>query len=408
MSTDLMLVTRRAPTRADVRAAVADARHQAGLGAAELVGDFGDDDPMVEVSAEVSGGELLLQIFRPTISLSTAADAYTTAIGRAPPLDEDGHCWLTAMAMSARATQAQTVAALGIVRHLAIAAAGYLLVNGEYAPLDGVPEPERSGRPPARPKTPPPARAFVEAFLTRPLGGDAGWNESMNLLRDVLADLRPLRPQLIQRDQEWRPFLPTDPAPEWWPLSQYLLTPDPYLRWEINPAFGPADHYTQLSMAGDLDPAAAEAFVPRLMELAQADLDYGLVHAWHDDEPVGPIGLRAGDEGPWMLFTPRDLTEFLPNLYWAQILGPPWVRLFGAETIAATPAYRVEEVSAGHWLIQLTEHLADVVDDHPAFESARARAKEHLGADSFFSKERGPRGNYRAPAIPTLADRKLV
>ena len=403
-----MLVTRRAPTMADVRAAVADARHQADLGAAQLVGDFGAGDPLVEISADVSAGELLLQIFRPTISLSTAADAYTTGIGLKPPLDADGHCWLTAMAMSGTATEPQTVAALGVVRHLAQAGNGYLVVNGEYTALDGVPAPERTGRPAAAPKTPPPARAFVEAFLTRPLPGDEGWTASMNLLRDFLDDMRPLRPQLIQREQEWRPFLPTDPAPEWWPLSQYLLTPDPYVRWEINPAFGPADHYTQLSLAGDLDPAAAERFVPKLIELAKDDLDYGLVHAWHDDEPTGPTGLRQGDDGPWMLFTPRDLTAFLPNLYWAQVFGPPWVRLFGAETLAGTPAYRVEEVADGHWLVQLTEHLGDVVTEHAGFEAARAAAKAHLGTDSFFSRDRGPRGRYHAPAIPTLKDRGLV
>ena len=172
MTTDLMLVSRRAPTMADVRAAVADARHQAGLGAAELVGDFGDDDPMVEISADVSAGELLLQVFRPTISLSTAADPYTTGIGLKPPLDEDGHCWLTAMAMAGTATEAQTVAALGVVRHLALAGTGYLVVNGEYAALDGVPGRSRPGN--SRPPKPaaPPARAFVETFLTRPLLGD--------------------------------------------------------------------------------------------------------------------------------------------------------------------------------------------------------------------------------------------
>jgi hypothetical protein len=313
------------------------------------------------------------------------------------------------MAMSGTANDRQIVAVLGVVRHLALACSGYVVVNGEYTPLDGVPAPERSDQERPAPATPPPARAFVEAFLTRPLRGAAGWSESMDLFRDLLDHMRPLRPRMIQRDKEWRPFLPTDPAPDWWPLSQYLLTPDPYLRWHLRPAHGPAQHYTQLSLAGDLEPVAAENFLPKLIDLAKDDLDYGLVHAWHDDEPTGPVGLRQGKDGPWMLFTPRDLTEYLPNLYWAQIFGPPWVRLFGAETIAATPGYRVEEVAAGHWLVQLTEHLDDVVTEHARFAAVRAQAKAHLGADIFFSPERGSRGrNYRAPIIPTLADRGLA
>ncbi len=404
-----MLVSRRAPTMADLRAAVADAQRQAGLGEAELVGDFDEVDPLplVEISAGVSQGELLLQVFRPTVSLSTAADPYTFGIGLAPPLGEDGHCRLTAMAMSGMATDEQTLAVIAIVRHLALACEGFLVVNGEYTPLDGVPEPERTDQPPPKRVAPPPARAFVEAFLTRTAGDGANWAGSVDLLRDVLAGLPRLRPRFIRREQEWRPFLPSDPEPEWWPLSQHLLTPDPYVRWEIGPAFGPGQHYTQLSIDGDLDPEQAEAFVPRLIELAQQDLDFGLVHAWHDDEVIGPFGLRHGKNGPWMLFTERELLEGLPNLYWAQIFGPPWVRLFGAKTLAATPGYRVEEVAADHWLVQLTEHLADVVTDHPRFEAVRARAKEHLGADTFFSPERGSRGVYRAPAIPTLADRGL-
>jgi hypothetical protein len=409
MTTDLMLVTRRAPTMADVRAAVADARRQAGLGAAQLVGDLDDGDPMVELTADVSQGELLLQIFRPTVSLSTAADPYTVRIGREPPLDDDGHCWLTAMAMAGTATEKQTVAVIGVVRHLALAADGYLVVNGEYTPLDGVPEPARTAAPaPSRAK-PPPSRAFVEAFLTRPIDGPAGWVESMDLLRDLLDGTRDLRPRFIERDKEWRPFLPTDPAPDWWPMSQYLLTPEPHVRWHLRPSHGPAQHYSQVSIAGDLDAEVGEQFLPKLIELARADLDYGLIHAWHDDEPgTGPTGLRHGPNGPWMLFTPRDLTERLPNLYWAQIFGPPWVRLFGAETIAATPGHRVEEVSDGHWLVQLTEHLADVVTEHARFAAIRAQAKAHLGADAFFSPERGPRGRYRAPDIPTLKDRGLA
>jgi hypothetical protein len=408
MTIFLTLVSRRAPAMTDVRAAVADARERAGLGEAELVGDFGDGDPMVEISAEVSAGGLLMQLFRPTVSLDTAADRYTVAIGLKPPRGADGHCRLTQMRMSGTASDDQSRAVLAIVRHLALACAGYLVVDGEYVPLEGVPAPERDDEPPPVRATPPPARAFVEAFLTRPLTGDAGWADAMSLLRDVLDGVPRLRPRFIQREEEWRAFLPTDPVPEWWPLSQYLLTPDPHVRWQINPAFGAGDYYTNLSLAGDLDPAEAEQFVPRLIELAKADLDYGLVHAWHEDEPTGPTGLRPGKNGPWMLFTPRDLTQYLPTLYWAQIFGPPWVELLGADTIASTPAYRVEEVAPEHWLVQLTEHLAEMVIDHPGFVAVRAAAVDHLGADAFFDAKRGWRGPYRAPAIPTLADRGLA
>ena len=113
-----------------------------------------------------------------------------------------------------------------------------------------------------------------------------------------------------------------------------------------------------------------------------------------------------GSKGPRLSLTGRALAEeCLPNLYWAQVFGPPWVELFGADTLASTPAHRVEEVAPGHWLVQLTERLADVVEDRAGFERVRAAAKVHLGADAFYSAERGLTGRYRTPQIPTLAER---
>jgi hypothetical protein len=107
------------------------------------------------------------------------------------------------------------------------------------------------------------------------------------------------------------------PAPEWWPMPQHLLTPEPYLRWQITPAWGPAHRLTILSAAGDTDPDIAESLLPDLIALASRDLAYAMVHAWHDDEPLGPSGLRMGRDGPWMLLNARRLVECLPNLYWA-------------------------------------------------------------------------------------------
>jgi hypothetical protein len=409
VTTDLTLVSRRSPTMSALRAGVFDAA----LSAVELVGDWDADEPLVEVSADVSAGELFLQVFRPTVSLTGAADPYTVRIGLQPPLDAAGQCWLTHMAMSAQASEEQILAALAIVRRLALAGEGFLVVNGEYTPVADVAPPARlqEGSWHTAPVVPP-ARAFVTAFLTPRVDGEAGWQWSTELLRWLLGQHRAepdLRPRLIKAEGEWRPFLPGGPVPQWWPLRQHLLTPDPHLEWRLDPAFGPADRYTTLDISGDLDPEVTETFLPQLVELADRHLAYGFVHAWHPEEAVAPAGLRVGDDSrPWLLLGPRDLTSYLPNLYWAQIFGPPWVELFGADTLASTPAFRVEEVAPGHWLVQLTEHLADVVDEHVAFEAVRSRAKSHLGADAFFSAERGPSGPYRAPHIPTLLERGLV
>jgi hypothetical protein len=150
---------------------VTAARRRTEMGAAELVGDWDDGDPMVEISAEVSSGELLAQVFRPSISMSTAADQYTVGIALAPPLDEDGHCWLTWIVTSSSATDAQIRAVLDVAGTLAAAGEGFLVVDGEYVPLDGVPEPQRLAVPAPPPSKPPRSRAFVEAFVTTGVRG---------------------------------------------------------------------------------------------------------------------------------------------------------------------------------------------------------------------------------------------
>lgn len=55
--------------------------------------------------------------------------------------------------------------------------------------------------------------------------------------------------------------------------------------------------------------------------------------------------------------------------------------------------------------MQLTEHLADVVEDHDRFDAVRERCKTHLSADCFYDPDRG---EYRAPLIPTVGDRGLA
>jgi hypothetical protein len=407
MTIDLMLVSRERPTMADLRAGCAHAERTAGLGAYELVGDVDDRDPMVELSADVSHGELLLQVFRPTVSQDSAAEPYSAAIGVQAPLDEKGRCWLTAMAMSGTATEAQTRAVLDVVRHLAETCEGYLVVDGQLTELTGIDPPPASQPVPATSSgTPPQPRAFLECFLTRATGDEAGWRWLVGRIKSLLDGHGELRPRWIRAEQEWRPFLPTDPEPEWWPTGQQLLTKEPYVEWDLDGAGFAGDRYSQLSMAGDLSPRDAESLLPRLLDTP--DLDYGLLHLWTESEPTGPTGFRDDGHGPRLVLTAHGLTQNLPDLYWAQVFGGPWVELFGADRLASTPAHRVEEIAPGRWLVQLTEHLTDLVEDHDRFQALRETCKQHLGADCFFSPERGPSGSYRAAVIPTLGERGLA
>ena len=76
----------------------------------------------------------------------------------------------------------------------------------------------------------------------------------------------------------------------------------------------------------------------------------------------------------------------MPDLYWAQVIGPEWAAAIGPHRLAATPAFRVEEIRPQHWLVQLTADVGDVALDWDAFAAARAAARAHLGEDLFWRR----------------------
>jgi len=78
-----------------------------------------------------------------------------------------------------------------------------------------------------------------------------------------------------------------------------------------------------------------------------------------------------------------DPKRGLPNIYWANFIGPEYVEMFGKDKIQSAPCDRVENLPDGGALLILTPSPFDFDNDREGFEKRRLRLKQHLGMDAF-------------------------
>lgn len=93
-----------------------------------------------------------------------------------------------------------------------------------------------------------------------------------------------------------------------------------------------------------------------------------------------------------------QLKDYLVQLKWATVFGPPYVQMFGRETLLSAPAAIVEEIGPEMIYVQLTPKMEDIAADLSAFFAIRGRVKEHIGPDAFFDPVKG-NGPYRKPSF---------
>jgi hypothetical protein len=83
------------------------------------------------------------------------------------------------------------------------------------------------------------------------------------------------------------------------------------------------------------------------------------------------------------------LRKCLPSLYWLNIFGPPYVKLFGKERLIATPGENVE--------VKLTNDLLDTPMAWEAFKQTRASCRKHLNSNVFCERGASKDHEYRTP-----------
>ncbi|MCE1244335.1 hypothetical protein [Oryzomicrobium sp.] len=82
------------------------------------------------------------------------------------------------------------------------------------------------------------------------------------------------------------------------------------------------------------------------------------------------------------------LRKWLPDIFWGQIFGRPYIDLFGMEKLLSCPAYKVEMISDDLVYMQITESIFDAAEDYSYFDAKRNEAKMFLDDNIFFDPEK--------------------
>lgn len=91
--------------------------------------------------------------------------------------------------------------------------------------------------------------------------------------------------------------------------------------------------------------------------------------------------------GTGVMVSTHALRHWLPDMPWAVVFGPAYVRMFGKERLLTCPAYKVEDIGEEMVFIQLTLNMEDIYTKYDEVMQARAEAKRHLGEECFFKSE---------------------
>jgi hypothetical protein len=211
---------------------------------------------------------------------------------------------------------------------------------------------------------------FVEVITRDPLHSLEAGERFMAVLEKTTPDWLP------GKWGHWEPlrrdYTPTDLEEAW--------SDDPLL-WKgrgakidgyLSKPHGPHRRYGLIHFSLELPPADEDRATHAAQDLALTfDAVYGFVH----------INTRHGEgEEPNLLVSQFDLRGGLERFYWGNVLGSPFVDLYGPKRIASAPAYAVEQLGPELFWVQLTERLDDVRVDPDDVADVAAAVKEHLGA----------------------------
>lgn len=94
-----------------------------------------------------------------------------------------------------------------------------------------------------------------------------------------------------------------------------------------------------------------------------------------------------------------NLQKCLPDLYWINVFGSPYIQLLTRARIIESGAPYVSELNYGALMVQLTDDLCDSQSHWSKYKSIRGECRDRLGTDIFCDQDRSKRGTYRTPSF---------
>jgi hypothetical protein len=138
---------------------------------------------------------------------------------------------------------------------------------------------------------------------------------------------------------------------------------------------------------------AIEDWIRMVIEdvVEQISVDYGYATTredyWQKNMSTEAGGLRA---------VGRDISRYLPGLYWLNYFGHLYVDLIGRERFRTAPASDVREIGGG-FLVSLAQRPSEW--ESGEFRTRSERVLDHIGREYFFSRAEPERAT-RAPRLP--------
>src|SRR5882724_669950 len=130
--------------------------------------------------------------------------------------------------------------------------------------------------------------------------------------------------------------------------------------------------------------------------------DFAFMHLITRDEFDKSDRLNTASWGmkrtePNLFVTSYDLRKNIPDLYWATVFGPAYVKLFGEERLLSTPIGTAKKISDSAVYLQVTENLSDLEKGYDGFNLSRQKNKEYLDSNAFFDEKNDPSHAYNVP-----------
>lgn len=106
---------------------------------------------------------------------------------------------------------------------------------------------------------------------------------------------------------------------------------------------------------------------------------------------------KSAPHGGNLHITSHVIQKFLPDVFWSQIYGRPYIELFGIDKLLSAPAYKVEQLSPDIVYVQLTPTLFDQYERYEELDRMRQLVKQHLDDNIFFKESNAEDHVYRTP-----------
>lgn len=97
-----------------------------------------------------------------------------------------------------------------------------------------------------------------------------------------------------------------------------------------------------------------------------------------------------------MIIESLRIEKYLPDLFWMNIFGRPYIELFGRERLLSVPSFQLQELTNA-FALKITEHLDDDAISWSVFKTARDQCRSDLDCNVFFDAAAPVGYHYRAP-----------